>query len=331
VRLRAIKPNPGERKDAGNIPPKQPLQPVAPHQQSNVIPDDSEVEDSQEEYKDCRDSEPEDGLEYEAEEEDSPEKQRSTDNGQDTSKEANTDMNESDSEEEKSSDDEEDSNEAVGKDEAAELDQDMMDDDKFVVETDSVDQPSKVSAMFQRLLNMSGQAGQVAISQVESEQVMVAQSGSPSAETPRLVPSSGIRVPSANLPTIVQNGRLICNLPDHAIHAGATAIVAVIVGRTLTVANAGDSRGVLSRNGTALPLSFDHKPTDEQEMDRIKKAGGFVNQFGRVNGNLNLSRSIGDLKYKQVPGIEPKDQMITAQPDIVQYVCLLVQSILICF
>ena len=34
-------------------------------------------------------------------------------------------------------------------------------------------------------------------------------------------------------------------------------------------------------------------------------AGGFVNQFGRLNGNLNLSRLIGDLKYKQVPGIPP--------------------------
>lgn len=52
-------------------------------------------------------------------------------------------------------------------------------------------------------------------------------------------------------------------------------------------------------------------------MNRITRAGGFVNQFGRVNGNLNLSRSIGDLKYKQVPGISPADQMITAEPDII--------------
>jgi hypothetical protein len=53
-------------------------------------------------------------------------------------------------------------------------------------------------------------------------------------------------------------------------------------------------------------------------MNRINNAGGFVNQFGRVNGNLNLSRSIGDLKYKQVPGITPPEQMITAEPDIMQ-------------
>lgn len=111
----------------------------------------------------------------------------------------------------------------------------------------------------------------------------------------------------------------MCNLPEHPIHAGATAIVAVLTGRVLTVANAGDSRAVLCRaGGITEPLSFDHKPLQEREMTRIKKAGGFVNQFGRVNGNLNLSRSIGDLKYKQVPGIDPADQIITSEPDIIQ-------------
>ncbi len=35
---------------------------------------------------------------------------------------------------------------------------------------------------------------------------------------------------------------------------------------------------------------------------------------GRVNGNLNMSRSIGDLKYKQVPSLPPEFQIITAEP-----------------
>jgi len=132
-----------------------------------------------------------------------------------------------------------------------------------------------------------------------------------------LNPPTGIVAPSASVPTKIQNGRKVCNLPDHPVHAGCTSIVAVILGRTLVVANAGDSRGVICRKGgLAEPLSFDHKPLQRREMTRITNAGGFVNQFGRVNGNLNLSRSIGDLKYKQVPGIPPAEQMITAEPDI---------------
>ena len=68
--------------------------------------------------------------------------------------------------------------------------------------------------------------------------------------------------------------------------------MAVIIGCTLTDANAGDSRPVLYREGGKTEaLSFDRKPQQDQEMDRIHKAGRFVNQFGRVNGNLNLSRS----------------------------------------
>jgi protein phosphatase 2C family protein 2/3 len=50
-------------------------------------------------------------------------------------------------------------------------------------------------------------------------------------------------------------------------------------------ANAGDSRSVLSNNGTAVPLSFDHKPVNQEEYNRICNAGGFV-EFGRVNGML---------------------------------------------
>jgi serine/threonine protein phosphatase PrpC len=41
-------------------------------------------------------------------------------------------------------------------------------------------------------------------------------------------------------------------------------------------------------------MSKDHKPDDKIELDRIRKAGGEVS-FGRVNGNLNLSRALGDL------------------------------------
>jgi protein phosphatase 1G len=44
-------------------------------------------------------------------------------------------------------------------------------------------------------------------------------------------------------------------------------------------------------------MSVDHKPDDVLEKTRITDAGGFVSE-GRVNGNLNLSRAMGDLEYK---------------------------------
>uniref|UniRef100_A0A7S1UEX6 PPM-type phosphatase domain-containing protein n=1 Tax=Phaeomonas parva TaxID=124430 RepID=A0A7S1UEX6_9STRA len=107
-----------------------------------------------------------------------------------------------------------------------------------------------------------------------------------------------------------------CLLSDHSVRAGCTSIVSVVVGNKLYTANAGDSRGVLCRRGLAVALSYDHKPKKKREFDRINAAEGFVNRVGRVNGNLNLSRSIGDLKYKQNTSKPPEGQIITAEPDV---------------
>lgn len=75
--------------------------------------------------------------------------------------------------------------------------------------------------------------------------------------------------------------------------SGCTAVVALLRGKELYVANAGDSRCVLCRAGKAVEMSVDHKPEDTPEQDRIIKAGGRVTCDGRVNGGLNLSRAIG--------------------------------------
>lgn len=72
----------------------------------------------------------------------------------------------------------------------------------------------------------------------------------------------------------------------------------MICKNTVYVANAGDSRAYIYSGKKVVELSKDHKPDDELERKRIEGAGGFVLE-GRVNGNLNLSRAIGDLEYKK--------------------------------
>ena len=46
--------------------------------------------------------------------------------------------------------------------------------------------------------------------------------------------------------------------------------------KKLYAANAGDSRCVLARAGKAIPLSYDHKPDNEEEKNRIEKAGSTI-------------------------------------------------------
>ncbi|CAN4075801.1 unnamed protein product [Withania somnifera] len=98
-------------------------------------------------------------------------------------------------------------------------------------------------------------------------------------------------------------------------NSGCTACVVIIRENQLIVANAGDSRCVISRKGQAYNLSRDHKPDLEVERERILKAGGFIHA-GRVNGSLNLARAIGDMEFKQNKFLPAEKQIVTADPDI---------------
>ncbi|CAO3695652.1 unnamed protein product [Rhizopus stolonifer] len=101
--------------------------------------------------------------------------------------------------------------------------------------------------------------------------------------------------------------------------SGCTAVAALITKENhIIVANAGDSRAIISTAGKAKPLSFDHKPTDEIEIERITKAGGFV-EYGRVNGNLALSRAIGDFEFKQSEHLPAEEQVVTCDPDLIDH------------
>mmetsp|Transcript_43851 Transcript_43851/g.74858 ORF Transcript_43851/g.74858 Transcript_43851/m.74858 type:complete len:372 (-) Transcript_43851:208-1323(-) len=106
----------------------------------------------------------------------------------------------------------------------------------------------------------------------------------------------------------------VCRI-GHWSFQGSTALAVVIQEnvdtgtRSIVTANVGDSRAVLSRRGIAIDLTKDHKPNDDYERKRIESLGGTVDWCGamdsqgqplehtgvyRINGNLALSRAIGD-------------------------------------
>ena len=112
---------------------------------------------------------------------------------------------------------------------------------------------------------------------------------------------------------------------------GSCAIISLIkqsAPRAVAVANLGDSRAVLSQSGRAIDLSTSHSPGRADERERIISAGGWITtereiavgrlhhmdlddptirqraqqlnyeDIYRVNGELCVSRALGDLDYK---------------------------------
>ncbi|XP_069696175.1 probable protein phosphatase 2C T23F11.1 isoform X2 [Periplaneta americana] len=97
--------------------------------------------------------------------------------------------------------------------------------------------------------------------------------------------------------------------------AGTTAVAIVLKDNKLYCANVGDSRAIASVGGNVDVLSLDHKPGNDTEIKRIQAAGGWV-EFNRVNGNLALSRALGDFVFKKNEKKKAEEQIVTAYPDV---------------
>lgn len=98
--------------------------------------------------------------------------------------------------------------------------------------------------------------------------------------------------------------------------SGSTAVMVLLTPHHIICCNAGDSRAILCKGGSALPLSFDHKPNNPTEMTRVKEAGGFV-KYKRVDGDLAVSRGLGDFRFKMNSGIVPEQQKVSISPEII--------------
>lgn len=71
---------------------------------------------------------------------------------------------------------------------------------------------------------------------------------------------------------------------------GSTAVTAILINcQKLVVANVGDSRAVICKNGRAKQLSVDHEASSEKE--HIVNRGGFVSNFpGKFDSLFNNSK-----------------------------------------
>lgn len=107
---------------------------------------------------------------------------------------------------------------------------------------------------------------------------------------------------------------------DHALadatsldkSSGTTALTALILGRTMLIANAGDSRAVLGKRGRAVELSKDHKPNCTSERLRIEKLGGVIYD-GYLNGQLSVARALGDWHIK---GSKDSNGPLSCEPEL---------------
>lgn len=99
--------------------------------------------------------------------------------------------------------------------------------------------------------------------------------------------------------------------------SGSTAVVVVITPTHFVCASCGDSRAVVAsreRTDGVAALSEDHKPSLPAETARIEAAGGRV-LMDRVDGNLAMSRALGDFELKD-EGVDQCLQKVSPEPTI---------------
>ena len=105
------------------------------------------------------------------------------------------------------------------------------------------------------------------------------------------------------------------NARNEQDRSGTTVVCALISPRSIYLVNCGDSRAILVRDDFIELCTYDHKPTQPKERQRIQNAGGIV-ALSRVNGGLATSRGLGDFEYKSVPNFKQNEQFVSCEPDV---------------
>lgn len=83
-------------------------------------------------------------------------------------------------------------------------------------------------------------------------------------------------------------------LTEDDLHAGCIATVLYLKEMELYVSNVGDATALLiASEGGHRVITRKHDPTDQEERQRIRDAGGFVSRHGKLNDVLQFSRAFG--------------------------------------
>jgi serine/threonine protein phosphatase PrpC len=108
-------------------------------------------------------------------------------------------------------------------------------------------------------------------------------------------------------------------LPQHLVALGSQAVASPA--GTSDANYRMPNKGSNPRFGCRWPLiaeSVDHKPSHPTEKKRIEDAGGFVTGMepARLDGNLAVSRGLGDFEYKADKQLSAGEQKASCVPDI---------------
>ena len=100
-----------------------------------------------------------------------------------------------------------------------------------------------------------------------------------------------------------------------ASEMGTTANIMLIKNGIIYIANVGDSLSVMYKNKKAYNLNKEHQTIIESEKERVIKSGAKIVGY-RINGMLNLTRAIGDLKFKTNNNLKRHEQSVISLPEI---------------
>jgi serine/threonine protein phosphatase PrpC len=100
-----------------------------------------------------------------------------------------------------------------------------------------------------------------------------------------------------------------------ASEMGTTANILLIKNGVIYIANVGDSLSVMYKHKIAYNLNREHQTIIEEEKNRVLKSGANIIGY-RINGMLNLTRAIGDLRFKSNNNLKRHEQSVISLPEI---------------